>query len=157
MVVTVSAARRGALGSSVALCLRVDGRHVAQAAVEAAPREEYALLRAGRELAAPSSLQLLAQAEAWDRTRARLGGRFGGGDGRPGCWRGGGGLTCSASVATRHVEAILRMRGVGVRIPRDLDTSGRRLVGLSEVEAALKGALVLWEGREDVEENRKQA
>lgn len=77
LVVTVSAARRGVLGSSVALCLRVDGRHVAQAAVEAAPREEYALLRAGRELAAPSSLQLLAQAEAWDRTRARLGGRFG--------------------------------------------------------------------------------
>lgn len=69
-------ARRGALGSSVALCLRVDGRHVAQAAVEAAPREEYALLRAGGELATPSSLQLLAQAEAWDRTRACLGGRF---------------------------------------------------------------------------------
>lgn len=62
---------------------------------------------------------------------------------------GGGGLTCSASVATRHVEAILRMRGVGVRIPRDLDTSGRRLVGLSEMEAALKGALVLWGGREE--------
>lgn len=49
------------------------------------------------------------------------------------------------------------MRGVGVRIPRDVDTSGRRLVGLSEMEAALEGALVLWEGREDVEKNRDQA
>lgn len=150
LVVTVSAARGGALGSSVALCLRVDGRHVAQAAVEAAPREEYALLRAGRELATPSSLQLLAQAEAWDTTRACLGGRFGGAvtdgrtDRRAGRLVGGGAcLTCSASVATRHVEAILRMRGVGVRIPRNLDTSGRGLVGLSEMEAALKGALVL--------------
>lgn len=47
-------------------------------------------------------------------------------------------LTCSASVATRHVEAVVRMRGVGVSIP-----SARRLVGLSEMEAALKGALVL--------------
>lgn len=69
---------------------------------------------------------------------------------------GGTGLTCSASVATRHVEAILRMRGVGVRISRDLDTSGRRLVGLSEMEAALKGALVLWEGRGDVEKQRRR-
>lgn len=54
------------------LCLCVDGGHVAQAAVEAAHREEDALLRAGRELAPGPRLQLLAQAEAWD------GGREGG-------------------------------------------------------------------------------
>lgn len=30
-----------------------------------------------------------------------------------------------------------------MRIPRDLDASARRLVGLSEMEAALKGALVV--------------
>lgn len=72
-----------------------------------------------------------------ERDRAAcLGGR----DGRLG---GRTALTCSASVATRHVEAILRMGGVGVGIPRDLDTSARCLVGLSEMEAALKGALVL--------------
>lgn len=64
-------------------------------------------------------------------------------------------LTCSTSVATRHVEAILRMRGVAVRVPRDLDPSAR-LVGLSEVEAALKGALVLWEMREEVEKQREE-
>lgn len=42
---------------------------MAQAAVKAAPREKYALLRAGWELATHASLQLLAQAEAWNRTR----------------------------------------------------------------------------------------
>lgn len=47
---------------ALALRLCVDGRHVAQAAVEAAHREENALLRAGRELAA--ALQLLRQAKA---------------------------------------------------------------------------------------------
>lgn len=56
------------LGSSVPLGLRVDGGHVAQAALEAAHREEDALLRAGGELATRASLQLLAQAEACDRT-----------------------------------------------------------------------------------------
>lgn len=53
--------------SSVALCLCVDGGHVAQAAVEAAHREENALLWAGRELAPCGALQLLGQAEAWNR------------------------------------------------------------------------------------------
>lgn len=127
---------RGMLGSSVALCLRVDGRHVAQAAIKAAHREEYALLRAGRELAPPASLQLLAQAEAWDRTTEALGGlgRLLGGQRA---------LTCSASVATRHVEAVLGVGGVGVGVGRDLDAPARRLVGLSEVEAALEGALVV--------------
>lgn len=42
---------------------------MAQAAVEAAQREEDALLRAGGELAPGASLQLLAQAEACDRAR----------------------------------------------------------------------------------------
>lgn len=50
---------------SVALCLRVDGGHVAQAAVEAAHLEENALLRARGELAPCVTLQLLGQAEAW--------------------------------------------------------------------------------------------
>lgn len=40
---------------------------MAQAAVEAAQREEDALLGAGGELAPCASLQLLAQAEAWNR------------------------------------------------------------------------------------------
>lgn len=50
---------------TVVLRLCVDGGHVAQAAVEAAHREENALLWAGRELAA--ALQLLRQAKAWMR------------------------------------------------------------------------------------------
>lgn len=53
--------------SSVALCLCVDRRHVAQAAVEVAHLEENALLWAWRELAPCVSLQLLGQAEAWNR------------------------------------------------------------------------------------------
>lgn len=54
---------------TVALCLRVDRGHVAQAAVKAAHREEDALLWAGGELAPRAPLQLLAQAEACDRAR----------------------------------------------------------------------------------------
>lgn len=54
-------------GSSVALCLCVDGGHVAQATVKAAHLEENALLWAGRELAPCAALQLLGHAEAWDR------------------------------------------------------------------------------------------
>lgn len=128
------------LGSSVPLCLRVDRGHVAQAAVEAAHREVNALLGAGGELAPGASLQLLAQAEACERGQHRE--LVGSTARRRAAW-GDRPLTCSASVATRHVEAILRMRGVGLRILRDLDASARRLVGLSEMEAALKGALVL--------------
>lgn len=40
---------------------------MAQAAVEAAPLEENALLWAGRELTPCAALQLLGQAEAWNR------------------------------------------------------------------------------------------
>lgn len=46
------------------------------------------------------------------------------------------------------MEAILLMGGVGVGICRDVDAANGRLVhpvGVSEVEAALKGALVFWE------------
>lgn len=59
----------GGLGCwvTVALCLRVDRGHVAQAAVKAAHWEEDALLRAGGELAPRAPLQLLAQAEACER------------------------------------------------------------------------------------------
>ena len=52
--------------SSVALCLCVNGGHVAQAAVEAAHLEENALLWAGGELAPRATLQILGQAEAWN-------------------------------------------------------------------------------------------
>lgn len=54
--------------------------------------------------------------------------------------------TCDASVAGRHVEAVLLMGGVGVGVSGDA-ANGRLVhpVGVSEVEAALKGALVFWE------------
>lgn len=54
------------------------------------------------------------------------------------------GLTCRAGVAGRHVEAIVLMGGVGVRISRDVDTADGLLhpVGVCEMEAALKAALV---------------
>lgn len=53
--------------SSVALCLCVDGGHVAQAAVKVAHLEENALLWAGGELAPSAALKLLGQVEAWNR------------------------------------------------------------------------------------------
>lgn len=97
------------------LCLCVDGGDVAQAAFKAAHLEENALLWARRELAPCSALQLLGQAEA-----------------------------CRASVASRHVEAIVLMGSVGMRVSWDVDTTNRLLhpVGVSEMEAALKAALV---------------
>lgn len=51
--------------SSVRSCLCVDGRHVAQATVEAAHLEENTLLWAWRELTSCISLQLLGQTESW--------------------------------------------------------------------------------------------
>lgn len=57
----------GGTRSGAALCLGVDGGHVAQAAVEGAHLEENALLRAGRELAPCAALQLLGQAETWNK------------------------------------------------------------------------------------------
>lgn len=53
-------------------------------------------------------------------------------------------LTCGASVAGRHVEAIVLMGSVGVRISWDVDATDRLLhpVGVTEMEAALKAALV---------------
>lgn len=137
---------------------------MAQAAVEAAHREEDALLRAGRELAPGPRLQLLAQAEALGR-RGREGRALRRSLPRPG-WRGVGGgvygrttLTCGAGVATRHVEAVVRMRGVGVRIPRDGDAPAGRLVRLPEMEAALEGALVVLggEGEEGGKRERERS
>lgn len=58
--------------SSIALSLCVDGRHVAQAAVEVAHLEEDALLWAGRELASCTALQLLGQAETWNGFKCNL-------------------------------------------------------------------------------------
>lgn len=52
------------------LCLCVDGGDVAKAAFETAHLEENALLWARRELAPCSALQLLGQAEAWNRCDA---------------------------------------------------------------------------------------
>lgn len=55
--------------------------------------------------------------------------------------------TSDASVAGRHVEAVLLMGGVGVGIVDAANGCLVHPVGVSEVEAALKGALVFWEMR----------
>lgn len=114
---------------------------MAEAAVEAAHREEDALIGAGRELATCADLQLLRQAETWSErsrrhTLRRRGDRLDGG--------------CSQTCGGRRVEAVLLMLAVGVvRLRRDVDPAHRRLlhpVGVSEVEAALEGALVFCNG-----------
>lgn len=54
------------------------------------------------------------------------------------------GLTCRGSVAGRHVEAIVLMRSVGVRISGNVDAADRLLHSVvSKMEAALKAALVV--------------
>lgn len=134
--------------SSVALCLCVDGRHVAQAAVKAAHLEENTLLWAGGELAPCSSLELLGQAEPWNRRDEVFNVLVESGGIRSDpsdSWAAGKNtLTCRASVARRHVEAIVLMGRVGVRISRDVDAADRLLhpVGVSKMEAALKAALI---------------
>lgn len=52
---------------NVPSCLGVDGRHVAQAAVEAAPLEEQVLLCGGGERTRGAALQLRHQTEACGR------------------------------------------------------------------------------------------
>lgn len=135
--------------SSVALCLCVDRGHVAQAAVEAAHLEENVLLRAWRELAPCVSLQLLGQAESWIRKdKCRLFTNFK----KSFRWiflimiwaNRQNVLTCRASAGCRHVEAIVLLGSIDVRIPWDVDTTDCLLhpVGVAEMEAALKAALV---------------
>lgn len=124
---------------------------MAQTAVKAAHLEENALLWAGGELAPCASLQLLGQAEAWNRHNeaqfvkasdeiteifmilAQLTSK-----------KKKKVLTCRASVIGGHVKAIVLMGSVGVRVSWDMDTTDGRLhpVGVSKMEAALEAALV---------------
>lgn len=118
---------------------------MAQAAVEAAHLEEDAVLWAQRELAPGASLQLLGQTKPCsrhDEEQFILMLRLDIDDFivQKNCRNV---LTCRTGAAGRHVEAIVLMRGVGMRI-WDVDTTERLLrpVRVSKMEAALKTGLI---------------
>lgn len=135
--------------SSVRSCLCVDGRHVAQATVEAAHLEENTLLWAWRELTSCISLQLLGQTESWSwrdknhrvifikKTKKHLSYDF---------WKGPKQAfhTTRASVDRWHVKAIVLMGRVGVRVSWDVDATDRLLhpERVSVMEAAPKAAVI---------------